>query len=105
MEFFGLITFLFVLFNSGLPKKVKKLKKDVTKIKKLIKGESKMSEILKELEGKRCKIIAEGSFNGTIDCEVINVDDEWMKISQILRKEQRKIKIIRIDNIIDVSIA
>jgi len=39
-----------------------------------------MSKILKALEGKRCtlSIISKGP----VDCEVINVDDEWMEVKQ-----------------------
>ena len=62
-----------------------------------------MSEILKELEGKRCTLTVGGSLAGPIDCEVINVDGEWMKVSQIVKKDQRKIRIIRIDNINDIN--
>ncbi|WAG67085.1 hypothetical protein LL037_08125 [Clostridium estertheticum] len=59
-----------------------------------------MSKILKALEGKRCtlSVIAKGP----VDCEVINVDDEWMEVKQFLKKDQSKIMIIRIEKINDV---
>jgi len=43
-----------------------------------------MSELLKELEGKRCTLSV--MEKGPVDCEVISVDDEWMKVNQITKK-------------------
>ena len=103
MEFIGLAAFILAIFNMGLSKKVKKLKADVKKINNSIKGESEMSEILKGLEGKRCKITVSEIFEGPIECEVIKMDEEWMKVNQILKKGKSKIRIIRIENINDIS--
>lgn len=101
MEYIGILAFILAISNMGLSDKVKKLKAEVNKIKSSMKGEKKMSEILKGLEGKRCTLAI--SFSGTIDCEVISVDDEWMKVNQILKNDQRKIRIIRIENIQDIQ--
>ncbi|MBU3102002.1 MULTISPECIES: hypothetical protein [Clostridium] len=100
MEFIGIMAFIIAISNMGLSDKVKKLKADVKKINTSIKGETEMSKILKALEGKRCtlSVIAKG----LVDCEVINVDDEWMEVKQFLKKDQSKIMIIRIEKINDV---
>ncbi|MCB2301049.1 hypothetical protein [Clostridium tagluense] len=102
MEFIGIFAFILAISSIGLSDKVAKLKADVRKINISMKGDVKMSEILKGLEGKRCtlSVIAKGP----IECEVISVDDEWMKVNQITKKGQSKMMIIRIDNINDVSI-
>jgi hypothetical protein len=102
MEFIGIIAFILAISNIGLSDKVAKLKADIRKINILLKGDTEMSELLKGLEGKRCtlSVIAKGP----IDCEVISVDDEWMKVNQITKKDQSKILIIRIENINDVVI-
>ncbi|MPQ34266.1 hypothetical protein E4V42_23050 [Clostridium estertheticum] len=86
----------------GLSDKFKKLKADVKKINTSINVETKMSKILKALEGKRCtlSIISKGP----VDCKVINVDDEWMEVKQFLKKDQSKTMIIRIKKINDVAI-
>ncbi|MEK6266039.1 MAG: hypothetical protein N2B06_14910 [Clostridium sp.] len=101
MEYIGILAFILAISNMGVSDKVKKLKAEVNKINSSMKGEKKMSEILKGLEGKRCTLAI--SFSGTIDCEVISVDDEWMKVNQILKNDQRKIRIIRIENIQDIQ--
>jgi len=51
---------------------------------KFNKGDHEMSELLKELEGKRCTLSV--MEKGPVDCEVISVDDEWMKVNQITKK-------------------
>lgn len=103
MEFIGILAFILAISNIGLSDKVKKLKADVKKINSSMKGESKMSEILKGLEGKRCTLTVSETFAGPIDCEVINVDGEWMKVNQILKKDKSKIRIIRIESINDIN--
>ncbi|MBU3091998.1 hypothetical protein KPL35_07890 [Clostridium sp. CF011] len=103
MEYIGMLAFFLAISNMGLSDKVKKLKEDVKKMKNSMKGEVKMSEILKELEGKRCTLTVSGSLGELIDCEVINVDGEWMKVNQFAKKDQRKIRIIRIDNINNIN--
>lgn len=102
MEFIGVIAFILAISNIGLSDKVAKLKADNRKINISLKGDVEMSEILRGLEGKRCtlSVIAKGP----IDCEVISVDDEWMKVNQITKKGESKIMIIRIENINDVVI-
>lgn len=104
VEFLGFAAFLLIVFNIALNDKVKKLKEDVRIIKNSVKGEAKMSEILKELEGKRCTLTVNGSSQGLIACEVISVDGEWMKISQVVKNNPSKIKIIRIADIAEVSL-
>lgn len=104
MGFLGLAAFILIVSHIALNDKVKKLKDDVRIIKNSIKGETKMSEILKELEGKRCTLTVHGSSQGLIACEVISVDGEWMKISQVVKNNPSRIKIIRIVNIAEVSL-
>jgi hypothetical protein len=103
MEYIGMSAFILAVYNMGLSDKVKKLKAEIRKINSLIKGDGEMSKILKELEGKRCTLGVMSQ--GRVDCEVLSVDDEWMKVNQISKNDQRKIRIIRIENIKEVSIA
>jgi len=101
MEFVGIIAFILAIINIGLSDKVKKLKIDVKRINKIIKGDVKMSKVLKELEGKRCTIAI--SYSGPIDCEVMAVDEEWIKVTQILKKDVRKIRMVRTENIANIT--
>lgn len=103
MEYFGLMSFFFVLLYIGLPTKVKRLESDNRKLKNLIKGDTAMSKMLKELEGTTCKMTIENGLNAVVNCEVICVDDDWMKIEEISKKGARKPRIIRIDNIVEIN--
>lgn len=102
MEFIGIIAFILAISNIGLSDKVAKLKADIRKINILLKEDAEMSELLKELEGKRCTLSVMAK--GPVDCEVISVDDEWMKVNQITKKGESIVMIIRIDNITEVVI-
>ncbi len=104
MEIFGLIAFVLSIFNIGLKNRVTKLKKDITRIKKTLKGNNLMAKMLKELEGKHCKITLSESMSGTLECDVISVENEWMKLSQIVKKKQSVVKIIRVDDISAIEI-
>lgn len=103
MSVFGIMAFILVMCYINLPSKVRRLSSEVKKLKNSVKGENKMSDMLKELEGKMCKITSEGSFTGTI-CEVISVDDDWMKITYTEKSGKTQTKIIRIDNINEISL-
>lgn len=63
-----------------------------------------MSDILKELVGKKCKItINDDIFSGPIECSIIQIDDEWMRFSYIDKKLGDIIKIMRIDDLQSVQ--
>lgn len=104
MEFLGVAAFILAMGNIGLKDKVDKLAKDVKKLKRGNKGDNKMSEILKSLEGKRCIITYSGSISGPRECDVLNVDDEWIKVNYIGKKGAIETKIIRIEKINEVSL-
>jgi hypothetical protein len=104
METIGILAFILVLCNLGLPGKVKSLKADIKTLKHRIKEDTIMSEILKELEGKRCRLTLENSFSGPIECDVMSVDDEWMKIIHYEKKDKTITKIIKIEQICEVSL-
>lgn len=85
LEYFGLLAFLLIIFNLSYPVRVRKLEKEVRRLKKSLKGENAMSKLINELKGYRCKI----SFNDTPSFvesdkevyEVLDVDDEWVKLA------------------------
>lgn len=102
MEYVGALAFLLVLRTIGLPGTVKRLQSDIKMLKHRIKGDNKMSEILKELVGKRCKLKLGDTYSGTVECDVVSVDDEWMKIVHYENKDKTSTKIIKIEQINEV---
>lgn len=105
----GLFCFMILLFHLDKPKRIRKLEQDVKKLKRQLKGEeSSMSKILSSLINQECILKSQDGvwFNGSINlsCKILDVDDDWVKVSFNDKKGERKIKIIRIELIDDIEL-
>ncbi|MCL4881557.1 hypothetical protein ACJBY2_05195 [Streptococcus suis] len=104
MELFLWILVGFLFFNSlSDRKKVKQLQARVKKLQKTTKGENQMSVLLKELVGSKAKIRFDEEFSITYEYSILAVDEDWVKISRELAEGEIETKLIRIDNIVDLS--
>lgn len=108
MEWIGLICLAFLLFYISYPGRVRDLERKVKKLEKKAKGEQSMSKIIEELVGCEC-VISSDEFMGIagraqLKCEVLAVDDEWLKISYIDKKDNLKVKIVRIDAVDSIEL-
>ncbi|HFI0352648.1 TPA: hypothetical protein ACGOZT_000894 [Streptococcus suis] len=104
MELFLWILVGFLFFNSlSDRKKVKQLQARVKKLQKTTKGENQMSVLLKELIGSKAKIRFDEEFMTIYEYSILAVDEEWVKISRELANGELKTKLVRVDNIIDLS--
>lgn len=103
MEFFGLIAFVLVMCYSSLPTKFKKLEGKVKKLERNIKGEKAMSKILSELVNKKCILVSDEGLTFAakreIECNVLAVDDEWIKFTFTDKKGVTKTQILRVESI------
>lgn len=108
LEYFGLIAFVLVLSQIGYSSKIKKLEGELKNLKRKIKGEEALSKLLKDLIGVKCIIDCDGAvvFTGKseMECEVLDVDDEWVKITYKDKKDVTKTNIIRIESIDNIEI-
>lgn len=108
LEYFGIIAFVLVLSQIGYSSKIKKLESEIKNLKRKIKGEDELSKLLKDLIGQKCLINCDGAviFTGKteIECEVLDVDDEWVKITFKDKKGVTKTNIIRIESIDNIEI-
>ncbi|HFI0122084.1 TPA: hypothetical protein ACGOTU_000832 [Streptococcus suis] len=105
MDFFLWILVGFLFFNSlSDRKKVKQLQARVKKLQKTTKGENQMSVLLKELVGSKAKIRFDEEFSITYEYTILAVDEEWVKISRELANGELETKLVRVDNIIDLSL-
>jgi len=108
LEYFGLIAFVLVLSQMGYSSKIKKLEGELKNLKRNIKGEEALSKLLKDLIGVKCIIDCDGAvvFTGKseMECEVLDVDDEWVKITYKDKKNVTKTNIIRIESIDNIEI-
>jgi len=86
-----LVFILFMIFfYSNNSKKIKKLE---NKIKK----NAEMSRLLQEMIGK--KPIITGVYIGPDNWEVVDVDEEWVKLRSVDKKGKEKFKLQRIEDI------
>ncbi|HEL2591877.1 TPA: hypothetical protein TZ820_000921 [Streptococcus suis] len=104
MELFLWILVGFLFFNSlSDRKKVKQLQARVKKLQKTTKGENQMSVLLKELVGSKAKIRFDEEFSIACEYTILAVDEEWVKISRELANGEPETKLVRVDNIVDLS--
>lgn len=83
---------------------MKQLQARVKKLQKTTKGENQMSVLLKELVGSKAKIRFDEEFSITYEYTILAVDEEWVKISRELANGELDTKLVRVDNIIDLSL-
>lgn len=105
MEIFQWIVFAYLLFSYlSDRKKVKQLQSKVNKLQKGLKGENQMSVLLKELVGSKAKIRFDEEFMTIYEYSILAVDEDWVKISRELATGEMETKLVRVDNIVDVTV-
>ena len=93
-----LVFILFMIFfYSNNSKKIKKLENKIKKLERKEKGNIEMSRLLQEMIGKKPTII--GELFGTNFWEVVDVDEEWVKLRYVDNTGKEKIKLQRIEDI------
>lgn len=86
-----------VLIYSSQSKKIKRIEKRLKVIERKEKGNIEMSRLLQEMIGKKPTII--GELFGTNFWEVVDVDEEWVKLRYVDNTGKEKIKLQRIEDI------
>ena len=86
-----------IFFYSNSSKKIKKLENKIKKLERKEKGNIEMSRLLQEMIGKKPTII--GELFGTNFWEVVDVDEEWVKLRYVDKTGKEKIKLQRIEDI------
>ena len=88
---------LMIIFYLDHTQKVKKLENKIKRIEQKQKGNTEMSRLLKEMIGRTPVIV--GQLFGTDNWEVVDVDDEWVKLRRVDKKGKEKFKLQRIEDI------
>ena len=86
-----------IFFYSNHSEKIKKLEKKIKKLERKEKGNIEMSRLLQELIGKNPTIV--GQVFGTSLWEVVDVDEEWVKLRSVDKEGKEKFKLQRIEDI------
>jgi hypothetical protein len=108
LDWVSWLALIIILCFASYPGKVRKLESKVRNIERKQKGENTMSKIIHELVDKTCKITTNGDSildieSGSI-CTVLDVDDEWIKITYTDKKNNTKTQVLRIDCIDNIEI-
>ena len=88
---------LMIIFYLDHTQKVKKLGNRIKKFERKEKGNTEMSRLLKEMIGRTPVIV--GQLFETDNWEVVDVDDEWVKLRRVDKKGKEKFKLQRIEDI------
>ena len=88
---------LMIIFYLDHTQKVKKLENKIKRIEQKQKGNKEMSRLLKEMIGRTPVIV--GQLFGTDNWEVVDVDEEWVKLRRVDKKGKEKFKLQRIEDI------
>ena len=89
------ISFLVIVYASS-EKKIKKLNKRIKRLEKQVKGNQEMSRLLEELKGQTATVTVDGF--GT-KYEIMDIDEDWVKLSRVNNKQQSETKLVRIEDI------
>ncbi|HGK3478023.1 TPA: hypothetical protein ACJ1TN_000846 [Streptococcus pneumoniae] len=92
----GFILFM-IFFYSNNSKKIKKLENKIKKLERKEKGNAEMSRLLQEMIGK--EPIITGVYIGPDNWEVVDVDEEWVKLRSVDNTGKEKFKLQRIEDI------
>ncbi|HFP2971501.1 hypothetical protein [Streptococcus pneumoniae] len=93
-----LVFILFIIFFYSInSKKIKKLENKIKKLERKEKGNAEMSRLLQEMIGK--EPIITGVYIGPDNWEVVDVDEEWVKLRRVDNTGKEKFKLQRIEDI------
>ena len=90
-----IIPFL-VIFYTSSEKKIKRLNKRIKRLEKQVKGNQDMSRLLEELKGQTATVLVSGV---GFEYEILDIDEDWVKLSRVNHKQQRETKLVRIEDI------
>ena len=96
----GVIWILFILFlimvYASSEKKIKRLNKRIRRLEKQVKGNQDMSRLLEELKGQTATVLVSGV---GFEYEILDIDEDWVKLIRVNNKLQRETKLVRIEDI------
>ena len=94
------IPFLLIFYASS-EKKIKRLNKRIRRLEKQVKGNQDMSRLLEELKGQTATVLVSGV---GFEYEILDIDEDWVKLTRVNNKQQSETKLVRIEDIQDVQL-
>ena len=94
------IPFLVIVYASS-EKMIKRLNRRIRRLEKQVKGNQDMSRLLEELKGQTATVTVDGV---GFEYEIIDIDEDWVKLSRETNKQQKETKLVRIEDIQDIQL-
>ena len=94
------IPLLFLIYT-GSEKKIKRLNRRIRRLEKQLKGSQEMSRLLEELKGQTATVTVDGV---GFEYEIMDIDEDWVKLSREINKQQRETNLVRIEDIQGVQL-
>ena len=85
-----------VIFYTSSEKKIKRLNKRIRRLEKQVKGNQDMSRLFEELKGQTVTVMVSGV---GFECEILDIDEDWVKLSRENKKKEKETKLVRIEDI------
>ncbi len=106
MQYLGIVALILAIYGIANLGKVKKLARRVKSLEKKHDGKEKgeISRMFEGLVGKTCKISVCDDFASVKTYQILEADDEWLKVSSTNKKGVTKTEMIRVDRIDSVEI-
>lgn len=100
---FGVAAFCIAACMLGLPGKVRQLEKRIRRMERGKEGSDAMSELLKQLEGSKCRIRLTSGTQLPEECLILAVDEDWLKVRITNKKGIDTTKLIRTEDLAEVT--
>ena len=101
MEWLSLWIVFYLLFIDRKGKEIKRLHKRIKRLERKIKGGNEMSRLLGELKGQKAMIMVG---NVDLEHEIVDVDEDWVKLTRADNKGNVTTKLVRVDDIQSVEL-
>ncbi len=103
MDAFAMFGIVALCMAAVLFGRVRRLEKKLRRVEKKQKGGDEMSILFQQLEGCRCQLRQANGVQLPGECQILAVDEEWVKIRITNKKGQETVKLLRIEDIAEVT--
>ena len=108
MEWFGVVALVLIAWGYPYLKKVRRLEAAVKRLERKQRGDMDMSKLISGLVDRECRIKSDAALNlvgaTELTCQVLDADDEWIKIRFTGKKKNQITKILRIECIEEIEV-
>ncbi|MGT2754205.1 hypothetical protein [Streptococcus ovis] len=102
MEYIGVFALMIAMMNIDAGSKIKKLATRLKKLEKNTKpkGENTMSRLIQSLINAKCTVLFDEEIQmGPYAYDILDADEDWVKIRREDKKGNEEVRIVRIEDI------